>query len=83
MQSLTGQREISAQSLLKFFDPLDKYLDELISKNNLQVGWKKWDPPSKKDLFPRYKLPKNKKPSDARKVTSSILLILLLQFVQF
>ena len=82
MQSLTGQREISAQPLLKFFDPLDKYLDELISSNNIQVGWKDWNPPSKRELFPRYKPNRNKdKGSGVSKLTGSILVLLILQFV--
>lgn len=53
LYDLTGQREISASALLKFFAPLESYLDSVIAANNLPVGWKKWKPPSKRDMFPR------------------------------
>ena len=49
---MTGEREISADALLEFFAPLEDYLDDLIAKQKITVGWKAWKPPSKREIFP-------------------------------
>ena len=56
---MTGEREISADALLEFFIPLEDYLDDLIAKQKITVGWKAWNPPSKREIFPKKKSSKN------------------------
>ena len=56
---MTGEREISADALLEFFAPLEDYLDDLIAKQKITVGWKAWKPPSKREIFPKKKSSKS------------------------
>ena len=83
LQGLTGNREVSAQPLLRFFAPLESYLDELIAGQNIQVGWKEWDIPSKKDIFPRYKPGKDQSRGGTGVFHSNLLLITFLQLITF
>ncbi|XP_050074546.1 angiotensin-converting enzyme-like [Anopheles maculipalpis] len=39
LEELTGDVEISAQSLLKYYQPLDEFLDRFIEHHRLIVGW--------------------------------------------
>uniref|UniRef100_A0A182RFM6 Angiotensin-converting enzyme n=1 Tax=Anopheles funestus TaxID=62324 RepID=A0A182RFM6_ANOFN len=39
LEELTGDVEISAKSLLKYYQPLDEFLDRFIARHRLIVGW--------------------------------------------
>ena len=39
MKILTGTNEIMSESLLKFFDPLYKWLKEKNERLNIPIGW--------------------------------------------
>jgi len=43
---------LNTAPLLEYFKPLENYLDDVIAKNNLFVGWKSWEPPSKHFIDP-------------------------------
>ena len=40
LETLTGQRSMSAVPIVKFFEPLHKYLKTVNQKNGDVVGWK-------------------------------------------
>ncbi|UJR30237.1 hypothetical protein I4U23_017775 [Adineta vaga] len=40
LEEFAGVRTFSAQSCLKYFQPLRDYLEELVAKGELKVGWK-------------------------------------------
>ena len=40
LESLTGKREMSVQPILRFFKPLQNWLEETNSANNETIGWK-------------------------------------------
>jgi hypothetical protein len=39
LEEFAGIRTFSAKSCLKYFQPLREYLEELVDKNELNVGW--------------------------------------------
>ena len=52
LYDFTGDRDLNTAPLLEYFKPLEDYLDDVIEKNNLFVGWKSWEPPSKHFVDP-------------------------------
>lgn len=40
METLTGQREMSAQPLLNYFRPLEEWLEKENARNGEMIGWK-------------------------------------------
>jgi peptidyl-dipeptidase A len=40
MAEMTGRKQMSASSLLKYFKPLEAYLDQEIIEKKIKVGWK-------------------------------------------
>jgi hypothetical protein len=40
LEEFAGVRTFSAKSCLKYFQPLREYLEELVAKDQLNVGWK-------------------------------------------
>ncbi len=40
LEEFAGVRTFSAKSCLKYFQPLREYLEELVEKGELNVGWK-------------------------------------------
>ena len=40
METLTGQREMSAQPLLNYFRPLQEWLEKENARNGEMIGWK-------------------------------------------
>jgi hypothetical protein len=44
LESLTGERKLSARPILKFFSPLYKWLKETNIQNGDIVGWQTWEP---------------------------------------
>ena len=40
METLTGQREMSAQPLLNYFRPLQEWLEKENARNGELIGWK-------------------------------------------
>lgn len=40
LEQLTGSRVISAKPLMEYFQPLKKFLEDFVSKNNLTAGWR-------------------------------------------
>jgi hypothetical protein len=39
LEEFAGVRTFSAKSCLKYFQPLREYLEELVAKGELNVGW--------------------------------------------
>ena len=39
LEVLTGERKMNAEAILKFFDPLYQYLQEVNFNNGETVGW--------------------------------------------
>ena len=40
LMEMTNQSKMSAGPILEYFKPLENWLDEIISQNNITVGWK-------------------------------------------
>ena len=40
LEEFAGVRTFSAKSCLRYFQPLREYLEELVAKGQLNVGWK-------------------------------------------
>ena len=40
METLTGQRSMSSEPLLKYFQPLQKWLEKENKRNGDMIGWK-------------------------------------------
>ena len=40
LMEMTNQSKMSAGPILEYFKPLENWLDEIISQNNINVGWK-------------------------------------------
>lgn len=40
LEEFAGVRTFSAKSCLKYFQPLREYLEDLVAKGQLNVGWK-------------------------------------------
>ena len=53
LEKLTGSREMSSSSLVKYFQPLLDFLEEENTKNNEVIGWPdySWQPPISKQDF--------------------------------
>jgi len=54
LEKITGNKEMSSASLVRYFQPLKKFLEEENSKNNEIIGWPEysWQPPtSKSQIF--------------------------------
>ncbi|XP_039449290.1 angiotensin-converting enzyme-like [Culex pipiens pallens] len=39
LKTLTGKEEISVDSMVRYFEPLTKYLDKIIKQQGIPVGW--------------------------------------------
>lgn len=39
LYTLTGKREIKADALLEYYDPLIKWLEKLVIEFNIPLGW--------------------------------------------
>ena len=40
LMEMTNQSKMSAGPILEYFKPLENWVDEIISQNNITVGWK-------------------------------------------
>lgn len=82
LEVLTGSREISAKPFLKFFEPLEKHLDHVISKNDLKIGWIRWEMP--KNSLNKKNKPKPKGEKNAATMLNiNLLFIIILQLLNF
>lgn len=39
LYALTGKREITADALLEYYDPLIKWLEKIVIEFNIPLGW--------------------------------------------
>ena len=53
LMEMTNQSKMSAGPILEYFKPLENWLDEIISQNNITVGWKS----TIDDYFPKSTTP--------------------------
>ena len=53
LERITGQRKMSALPLVKYFQPLMDYLEEVNAKNNETIGWPDtdWMPEGSNDFI--------------------------------
>ena len=53
LMEMTNKSKMSADPILEYFKPLENWLDEIISQNNITVGWKS----TIDDYFPKSTTP--------------------------